>query len=185
MSGNSRSSSALQELGDALDIAEATDPALRPRDCREAFAERPYAPFECALYKFKSGYVWLPPHHPAVRAYWFALKAEIPRHAYVEDDLRHCRKRYRLALARYEEMTAHRDSGSYPIDDETPSLRAILDARAELVEAFTILEQVTAATKYQRDIVTAQRRAEHNAKLRRHGRSLVRAIKQTINRVPA
>jgi hypothetical protein len=176
----------LQELGDALDIAEATDPILRPRDCHEAFAERPLAPFEYALSKSRAAtYVWIPPHHPAVRAYWRELKADILLHPYVEDDLRHCRKRYRLAWARYDDMTVRRDSGAFPITDETPSLRAILDARAELVEAFTILEQVTAATKYQRDIAAAKRRTDHNAKLHQNGRALVRAIKQTINRVHA
>ena len=163
----------LQDAGDALDHAEATDPSLRRRS-HGAFATRPLAPWE----RLSGGnFVWIPPRHKAVRAYWRELKANMRRHLYVEDTLRICRRKFKLAWLAYEQLTVERDSGAFL---ECPSLRAVLDARALLVESHMILEQVEAAAKYQRDIEAARRRAAQNAKLKTEGQALARAIKQSI-----
>jgi hypothetical protein len=167
----------LQELGDALDHAEATDPSLRPRQGCNAFARRAPAPWE----RLQSGSSWLPPQHPAVRAYWRELKGAIGQHAYAEGDLRTCRRNYKRAWQAYENLTVERDSGFFL---DHPTLRAILDARAVVVESYAILEQVEAVAKYQRDIEAARRRASHNAKLTAAGQALARAIKQSITGAP-
>ena len=160
-----------QDLGDALDLVEASDAALRPRK-RGAFASPP-ASFEA---KF-SNYAWLPPQHPAVRAYWRELESGIRRQVYKEDTLRRCRKRHRQAWESYSDLTVTRDSGAFL---EHPSLRAILDARAELVEAHLILQQVEASSEYRRRVEAARKRKLGNQIKLSQAQALVRALKRSI-----
>jgi len=162
----------LQELGDALDHAEASDPALRPRK-RGAFAHPP-ASYEASF----TNYAWLPPQHPAVRAYWRQLKAGIREHVYVEDTLRRCRKRHRLAWDHYSDLTVRRDSGAFVAD--FPTLRAILDARAALVESHIILQQVEASSEYRRRVEAARKRKLGNQIKLSQAQALVRALKRSI-----
>jgi hypothetical protein len=151
----------LQELGNALDHAEATDPALRPRDRGRGFAVRRRAPWE----RLGSNNVWIVPQHSAVRAYWRELKADIGRHVYVECDLRTCRQNYKRAWNAYDDLTIARDSGAFL---ERPSLRTILDARAVVVESFIILEQVEASAT----AIRRMKAAENDRALRRHNPEL-------------
>jgi hypothetical protein len=156
----------LQELGRALDLAEACDAELRPRDMR---SDRPgfatYMPYKLAPWEtMTSGAPWLVPQHAAVRAYWRELKSAMRSHVYVEDTLRRCRRRFKLASIAYDDLTIQRDSG-YFISD-LPSLRSILDARAELVESHIILQQVEATATYFRRIKQNKRNAASNRKYR-------------------
>jgi hypothetical protein len=134
----------LQELGDALDQAEASDPSLRPRDGRNAFNRH------LRTANWEGSIAWVVPQHSAVRAYWFALRRAMGKHIYVEGDLRTCRRNWNKAVDAYDDLTTRRDSG-YFISD-LPSLRAILDARAAAVESYIILEQVFAQAQYLRQI---------------------------------
>jgi hypothetical protein len=141
----------LRELGDALDLAEGTDPSLRPRD-RGAFVRRAPAPWERL-----SLHSWVPPQHSAVRAYWRELKAAMQQPVYTEyteRDLRRCRRKFERAWQAYDDLTITRDSGFF-IGDR-PSLRAVLNARAAVIESFTILDQIESRPKYQ---VAANKRA--------------------------
>jgi hypothetical protein len=152
----------LQEAGDALDHAEATDPALRPRGRCGGFAVRRPTPFE----RLSGGNLfWVVPRHSAVRAYWRALKTAMGQHVYVEDTLRVCRRKFKLAWNAYDDLTIARDSGAFL---EHPTLRAILDARAVLVESYTILEQVEASAAYMRQIKANKRAAVSLRKFKRH-----------------
>jgi hypothetical protein len=163
----------LQELGDALDLIEASDAALRPRT-HDAFASPP-APFEATYTSF----TWLPPNHPAVRAYWRELKRSIRSHVYVEDTLRRCRKRHRDAWKVYSDLTTRRDSGFFI--GEGVTLRAVLDARAALVESYIILEQVEAATQYRRRVEAARKRKLSDEIKLRQAQVLVRQLKKAIS----
>jgi hypothetical protein len=161
-------------IGDALDHAEATVLALHrsrsrfenKRASRMHAYGRPYLQPNSASDQSSFDLVWSPPAHRAVAAYWRELKAAINRHTYVEDDLRTCRKRFKDTRELYENKTTYR---SHPniVNSAEVSLRTILDARAEMVEAFTILEQVEGQAKYWRQIQANKRAAERDAKLRR------------------
>jgi hypothetical protein len=174
---NSATQTTLQELGDALDFAEAKDPALHRLRSRfenkhpsrmHAYGRtwlQPNSASDLASYDL----IWSPPRHRAVAAYWQALKSAIKHHAYVEDDLRTCRKRFKDAREIYENKTQYRDQRRIEWSDggKGVSLRAILDARAVMVEAFTILEQVEASAKYLRQIQANKRAAESDGKFKR------------------
>jgi hypothetical protein len=177
--------SKLQELGDALDYAEATDPELRPRDMqdddRPGFATyiRPrvkHAEWEAMT----NGAPWIVPQHSAVRAYWRELKSAMRNHVYAEDTLRRCRRKFKLASALYDDLTIRRDSGYFLISDETPTLRTILDARAALIESHTILRQVEATTEYRNRIEAARRRKLENEIKLRQAQVLVRQLKKAV-----
>jgi len=180
---DSKSSTRLQELGDALDLAEARDAALRPRDMRSdrpgfATYTRPRimpAPWEAEL---AGGGPWIVPQHPAVRAYWRELKSIMDNRVYVADTLRRCRRRFKLASALYDDLTIRRDSGYFIYD--LPSLRSILDARAELIESHIILQQVEAATQYKNRVEAARRRKLANEIKLGQARVLIRQLKKAI-----
>jgi hypothetical protein len=184
----------LQELGDALDLAEACDADLRPRDMRSdrpGFATYTARSFQSEAYRYEhanyktaewevltSGAPWIVPQHRAVRAYWRELKAAMRKHVYVEDTLRRCRRRFKLASAVYEDLTIRRDSGYFIYD--LPSLRSILDARAELIESHIILQQVEAATQYKNRVEAARRRKLANEIKLSQARVLIRQLKKAI-----
>jgi len=167
----------LQELGDALDEAEASHPALHRSRSRfqtslasqmHAYG-RPWLQPNSASDLASYDLMWSPPRHRAVAAYWQALKSAMKHHIYVEDDLRTCRKRFEEAREVYENKTTYRGKRGIEWSDggNGVSLRAILDARAVMVEAFTILEQVEASAKYLRQIQANKRAAESDGKFKR------------------
>jgi hypothetical protein len=174
---NSATQTTLQELGDALDFAEAKDPALHrsrsrfenKRASRMHAYGRPWLQPNSASDLASYDLIWSPPRHRAVAAYWQALKSAIKHHAYVEDDLRTCRTRFKDAREIYQNKTAYRNQRGIEWCDggKGVSLRAILDARAVMVEAFTILEQVEASAKYLRQIQANKRAAETDGKFKR------------------
>ena len=177
MRTNSATLTTLQELGDALDFAEAKDPALHrsrsrfenKRASRMHAYGRPWLQPNSASDLASYDLIWSPPRHRAIAAYWQALKSAIKHHAYVEDDLRTCRKWFKDAREIYENKAAYRDQQGIEWSDggKGVSLRAILDARAVMVEAFTILEQVEASAKYLRQIQANKRAAESDGKFKR------------------
>ena len=159
------------ELAAALDHAEATVPALhRLRSQYGCVIVGPMYAYGRNWHEANQSYElqWKPPRHRAVAAYWRVLKASIFRWGYVEDDLRTCRNRFKEAREIYENKTLYRARDvEWSDGGKGVSLRAILDARAAMVEAFAILKQVEGEAKYWRQIQANKRAAERDAKLRR------------------
>ncbi len=154
-------------LGDALDHAEATIPALdRMRSRTRQSITGPMAAYGRNYYTPGESYGlhWVLPRHPSVLAYWRQLKSNIVIPPVIEDDLRTCRKRFKEAREIYENKTLYR---SRAVHAEEVSLRAILDARAVMVAAFMALEQVEGHAKYWRQIRANKLAADRDAKLRR------------------
>ena len=188
MASDTKSPDRLQELGSALDRAERADPELRPRDMRSdrpGFATyiRPRvrrAPWEAEL---AGGGVWIVPQHSAVRAYWRELKATMQQPVdteYTKREWQKRRRKFERASATYDDLTIRRDS-SYFISD-LPSLRAILDARAALIESYTNWQRLEIPAQYQRQIKANKRAGENDARLRRHAPELRERIRHGQSR---
>jgi hypothetical protein len=176
----------LQVLGDALDLIEASDAALhrsrsrfesKPVSRMEAYGRPWLMPNSAIGQSFEL--VWCPPVHRAVAAYWQALKSTIRHDESFEGDLRTCRKVFKEAREVYEIKTEYRSRHGIEWKDggASVSLRAILDARAEMVEAFALLEQVEGPAKYWRQIKTNKRAGENDRRLRRHAPELRERIR--------
>lgn len=174
MSTDSRTTSALQELGDALDLAEATIPALHRLRSRFQY-NRPY--------RF--------PSHPAVTAYRdmaIAVAAyEMPEPPTDPRELNSYIRMARKDLGElreiFENKCAFRGQPGieWPDGGKSVSLRVMLDVYADMMAARRDLERLLnlRAGRQQQKVM------EQRAKLRSNGRALVRAIKQTINRIPS
>jgi hypothetical protein len=189
---NSATRTTSQELGDALDHAEATVPALhwsRSRTENKRAPRMHYYGRDWLKPRYRdhvAGYdlMWSPPAHRAVAEYWRELYRLIPRPPYNSaEDLRTCRKRFKEAREIYENKTRYRDTRQWVNEAEgrkATSLRAILDARAAMVEAFMILGEVEGHAKYWRACQAHERKVERETKRLAHGRALAQAIKQSI-----
>jgi hypothetical protein len=158
----------LRELGEALDRAEATVPALHRLRSRY------------------DGHRFFFPNHPAVRAYRdlaMTLAAfdspEPPGDSReLNSHIKMARKDLRELREIFDNRAAMRGQPGiqWPDGGKSVSLRALLDVYADMMAAQGDLERLVnfRAGQKQRQIM------EHREKLRRDGRALARAIKQAM-----
>jgi hypothetical protein len=188
---NSATRTILQAAGDALDQAEARGGALHrlrsrfesKRVSRMQAYGRPYLQPNSAGDQSSFELVWCPPLRRVVNVYWRTLKASIKYDPYFDGDLRTCRASFKAAREAYETKTEYRSHDvEWRDGGESVSLRAILDARAVMVETFMILEQVEGRAKYLRQIEANKRAAVNLRKFKRKNPEAYAQRKRTERR---